>query len=71
MTNRRAFILGLTSALAAPAVVRAESLMHIAVLRSSVSDRQYVFELFQELERVRAAAYRDWVAMRPFVGLAA
>lgn len=33
--NRRAFILGATAALAAPAVVRAESLMQIAVLREN------------------------------------
>lgn len=31
MTNRRSFLLGLTTALAAPAVVRAESLMKIWV----------------------------------------
>lgn len=37
MTNRRAFLLGLGSALAAPAVVKAESLMRIAALRESVN----------------------------------
>lgn len=34
--SRRAFIFGATAALAAPAVVRAEALMKIAVLRSTV-----------------------------------
>lgn len=33
--NRRSLILGLTTVLAAPAIVRAESLMKIASLRSS------------------------------------
>jgi hypothetical protein len=36
MTSRRSFLLGLGTALAAPAIVRAESLMQIAVLRESV-----------------------------------
>lgn len=36
MTNRRAFILGAAAVLAAPAIVKAENLMKIAVLRHSV-----------------------------------
>ena len=39
MANRRSFLLGIGAALAAPAVVRAESLMKIAVLRESVADK--------------------------------
>lgn len=36
MSNRRSFLLGFGAILAAPAVVRAESLMRVAALRSSV-----------------------------------
>lgn len=36
MTNRRSFLLGIGAALAAPAIVRAESLMKVAVLRETV-----------------------------------
>lgn len=36
MTSRRGFLLGLGAALAAPAIVRSESLMKIAVLRDSI-----------------------------------
>lgn len=36
MTDRRSFLLGFGAILAAPAVVRAESLMRVAALRSSV-----------------------------------
>lgn len=36
MTSRRGFLLGLGSVLAAPAIVKAESLMKIAVLRADV-----------------------------------
>ncbi len=36
MTSRRSFLLGLGTVLAAPALVRAESVMRIAALRKSV-----------------------------------
>lgn len=36
MTSRRGFLLGLGAALAAPAVVRAESIMRVAKLRQQV-----------------------------------
>lgn len=36
MTSRRGFLLGIGAVLAAPAIVKAESLMKIAVLRESV-----------------------------------
>jgi hypothetical protein len=38
MTSRRTFLLGAASALAAPAVVRAESLMQIAALREDLTE---------------------------------
>ena len=41
--NRRGLLLGLGAALAAPAIVRAESLMQIAVLRETVTPRMYEF----------------------------
>lgn len=37
MTSRRAFLLGIGAALAAPAIVKAESLMKIAAMRESVA----------------------------------
>jgi hypothetical protein len=37
MIGRRGFLIGLGAALSAPAIVRAESLMHIAVLRDSIT----------------------------------
>lgn len=37
MTNRRSFLLGIGAALAAPAIVRAESIMKVAVLRESLT----------------------------------
>lgn len=39
MTSRRAFLFGAGAALAAPAVVRAESLMKIAMLRETILTR--------------------------------
>lgn len=36
MTTRRGFLIGIGAALAAPAIVRAESLMKVAALRESV-----------------------------------
>lgn len=37
--NRRGLLLGLTASLAAPAIVRAESLMQIAVLRETLAPK--------------------------------
>ena len=36
MTDRRHFLFGLTATLASPAIVKAENLMKIATLRSSI-----------------------------------
>jgi hypothetical protein len=38
MTSRRSFLIGIGAALAAPAIVRADSLMKIAVLRKSLNE---------------------------------
>lgn len=57
MTSRRAFILGLTSALAAPAIVREESLMRVAMLRESVVPKmlneENLLEVFIDLSERR------------------
>ena len=41
-SNRRGFLIGLGAALAAPAVVRAESLMKMAVLRKSLNEQTLI-----------------------------
>jgi hypothetical protein len=38
MTSRRGFLIGIGAALAAPAIVKAESLMKIAALRESLNE---------------------------------
>lgn len=49
MSTRRGFLIGIGAALAAPAIVKAESLMKIAVLRRPLSERT-ITELFMTLE---------------------
>lgn len=48
--KRRAFITGMAAALAAPAIVRAESIMQVAVLRESVQtgNRLLTVEVFEK-----------------------
>ena len=39
MTSRRSFLLGFGAALAAPAIVRADSIMRVAALRQTLNER--------------------------------
>lgn len=49
MISRRGFLLGLGAALAAPAVVRAESLMKIAVLRKEALTEVTFIRLIEQM----------------------
>ncbi len=49
MTSRRGFILGLGAALAAPAIVKAESLMKIAALRESLNEATLLLRVLSQL----------------------
>lgn len=63
--KRRLFLFGAATALAAPAVMRAEGLMRIAVLRESVAPMiQYVepSQAMQELFLAFEQARRYWLA---------
>lgn len=65
MSNRRAFLIGLGAAIAAPAVVRAESLMKIAALHQSLNERtlnEVIVNLERDL-RARAAFATAWDEM--------
>lgn len=50
--KRRALLVGIAAALAAPAVVRAESLMKIAALRSDVASLNEATLLLEAMERI-------------------
>lgn len=56
MANRRGFLLGIGAALAAPAIVRADSLMKIAVLRESLYEAT-VRNALRQLELWELATY--------------
>lgn len=69
MADRRSFLLGLGAALAAPAVVRADSLMKIAMLRQSLNDRTATDVLTEVIlawergELWKARVLRNWTVV--------
>lgn len=63
MTSRRGFLLGLGAALAAPAVVRAESLMKIAALRQQLNEASLLEFIASERILVVEPAFIDFSAV--------
>lgn len=60
MTSRRAFLFGATAALAAPSIVRAESLMKLWVPKPKVLTAQ---TLLEAMERIHNQMRPVWVRM--------